>query len=292
MIGEGDIEDPERFEWDTLVPGTHFIVLMVTDGIHEISSDPIEIFVEDYVPPIWKTDQDEDNDGMPNWYEFNFHLGWQDSTNKDSIYNPATHSSRTKSELWELFKSEYSNQSVQVTEANDFDGDGHTDFEEYLAGTDPTDEDSYPIYSPPGETEETPLNLLLLLAIIISILLIIAIVVFLAINNMMIKNKLEEEAVKDAEDEQAVLEKAMLAGGAARLDALKAASEGRPVALPTPPPTDVALPSAPEGAETTQPMEATPMGQPEPVEPGPAPAPMEPAPAPQPIDAQGGSPPQ
>jgi type II secretory pathway pseudopilin PulG len=285
VIGEGVVEDFERFDWDALEPGTHSIVLMVSDGIHEISSNSIEIFIEDYVFPIWKTDQDQDNDGMPNWFEFNFHLGWEDSSNKDTIYNPATDSSKTKSELWELFKSEYSNQTVQVTAANDFDGDGHTDFEEYLADTDPTDESSYPVYAPPGETEDSPLNLLLLLAIIISILLIIAIIVFLAINNMAIKNKLEEEAVKDAENEQAMLEQAMLAGGAARLDALKAASEGRPVALPTAPPTDVALPEAPAGAETAQPMEATPMGQPQPVEP-------EPAPAPQPIDAQGGFPPQ
>ena len=65
------------------------------------------------------------------------------------------------------------------------------------------------------------------------------------------------------------------------------AAEGRPVALPTAPPTGSALPAAPMEAAPmgeAQPMEAAPM------EPTPVPAPYEPAP--QQVDTQGGFPPQ
>jgi type II secretory pathway pseudopilin PulG len=293
-IGEGSIEDLSRFEI-TLSPGEHHIKLMVSDGIHEIYSDEIKIMIEDYEDPEWNTNDDKDNDGMPNWFEFNFHLGWDDASNGDQLYNPASHGSTPKDELWEMFRSQYADKQVPVTSANDFDGDGHTDYEEYLANSDPTDEKDYPLYKMEGEEVDEDLNLLLLIAIIVSILLVVIVLVLLVVNNMAIKNKLEQEAVKDAEDEQAMLEQAMLAGGSARLDALKAASEGRPVALPTAPPMETALPAAPADA-APQPMEPAP-AEPAPV-PAPAPAPMEPTPAPapepapQPVNTQGGFPPQ
>ncbi|MGA1793019.1 MAG: FG-GAP-like repeat-containing protein [Thermoplasmatota archaeon] len=280
-IGEGTIEDFERFEF-SLGPGDHYITLVAMDGLHEVFSDPVMVRIEEYIFPEWQTAEDKDGDGMPNWYEFEFNLGWDDDSNKDGMYIPTNHGSKSREELWLLLKSDYANKTAQVSTANDFDNDGHTDFEEYLANTDPTDEKDFPLYKLAGTEEEAKLDLLLLIAIIISILLIIVVLALLMLNNMAIKNKIQEEAAKDAENEQALLEQAMLAGGAARLDALKAASEGRPVAL-APVQEGAALPAAPMEAEgmTAQPMQA-------PYEP----QPMEAAPAPQPIDMTGGNPPQ
>ncbi|MGA1819765.1 MAG: hypothetical protein ACMUHU_02025, partial [Thermoplasmatota archaeon] len=271
-IGEGTVEDFERFEF-SLGPGDHHITLVAMDGLHEVFSDPVMVHVEEYIFPEWQTADDKDGDGMPNWYEFEFNLGWDDDANKDGMYNPTSHGSRSREELWLLLKPDYANKTAQVSPANDFDNDGHTDFEEYLANTDPTDEKDFPLYKLAGSGAEDELDLLLLLAIIISILLIIVVLALLMLNNMAIKNKIQEEAAKDAENEQALLEQAMLAGGAARLEALKAASEGRPVAL-APVQEGAALPAAPMDAEgmTAQPMQA----------------PYEP----QPVDATGGYPPQ
>ncbi|MBN1390476.1 MAG: FG-GAP repeat protein [Candidatus Thermoplasmatota archaeon] len=281
VIGEGTIEDLERFEI-SLSPGEHNITLVAMDGIHEIMSDPIYIFVEEYIFPEWQTSGDKDNDGMPNWFEFEFNLGWNDASNKDAIYDPVIYGSKSKEELWDLLRDDYASNNVQIMASNDFDNDGHSDLEEYLANTDPTDEKEFPLYKLSGEKEEDKLDLLLIIAIIISVLIIIVVLVLLVLNNMAVKSKIEEEKGKDAESEQALLEQAMIGGGSARLEALKAASEGRPQALAPAFQGGEALPSAQMGEMAqAEPMEAAPM-QAQPME----------APAPQPLDNMGGMPPQ
>jgi len=281
-IGEGVIEDFERFDL-SLGPGDHLITLVAMDGLHEVSSDPVMVHVIEYIFPEWQTADDTDGDGMPNWYEFEFNLGWDDSSNEDGMYDPAMMGSKSREELWLLLKPDYANQTALVSSANDFDNDGHTDFEEYLANTDPTNEKDFPLYKLAGSEPGSELDLLLLLAIIISILLIVVVLALLLLNNMAIKNKIQQEAAKDAENEQALLEQAMLAGGAARLEALKAASEGRPVALAPAAQEGAALPAAPFEGE---PMNAQPVQAPY------EPQPMEATPAPQPITEMGGNPPQ
>jgi len=260
-LGEGIIEDLERFDLE-LGSGEHRITLMVTDGLHEVYSEDVWIVVDPRIDPIWLNEEDEDQDGMPNWFEYNFHLGWDDGSNKDPVYNPASHASMSRAQLLELFGEQYENDEVAATDANDFDGDGHTDFEEYLRSTDPANENDFPLYRPVGDDADEALNILLLVSIIIALLIFVLVVLFLAVNNMNIKKKLAEEAAKDAENEQTLGEKAMLSGGAQRLEALKMASQGRPMALASLDASQ-ALPSAPEGSPEqmpmAQPMEAAPM---------------------------------
>ncbi|MBN1540332.1 MAG: VCBS repeat-containing protein [Candidatus Thermoplasmatota archaeon] len=281
VIGEGTIEDFERFE-TYLSPGEHNITLVAMDGLHEAYSESISIHVKEYIFPEWLTAGDIDSDGLPNWFEFEFNLGWNDPSNKDNIYIASIHSSKSKGELWELLRSEYADKKAQVTTSNDFDNDGHTDFEEYLANTDPTNEKDFPIYSLKGDSAEEKTDLLLPIAIIISVLIVILVLIVLMLNNRSVKSKAEEESAKDAENEQVLLEQAMLAGGFARLEALKAASEGRPFELQPPQ----------EGEDLPGDTPAPEMGQAHPFEASPLlDQPME-APAPQPIENIGGQPPQ
>jgi hypothetical protein len=266
-LGEGVIDDLERFDLE-LGTGEHRIVLMVTDGLHEITSDEIWITVDPRIDPVWLTEEDEDLDGMPNWFEYNFHLGWDDGSNKDPVYNPATHGAMTRAQLLDLFGEQYENHEVAATDANDFDGDGHTDFEEYLRSTDPADENDFPLYTPIGDEAGSQMNVLLVIAIIIAIVIFLLVMLFLAINNMNIKKKLAEDSAKDAENEQALIEQAMVSGGAQRLEALKMASEGKPMALASLDASQ-ALPAAPAGPAEPMPMaqhmEAAPMPAAEPV---------------------------
>jgi cell division protein FtsL len=273
VIGEGAIEDFERFELD-LPAGDHMVTLVVMDELHEVHSEAIQVHVERFIFPDWRTAEDKDQDGMPNWYEFEYNLGWEDDTNKDGMFNPSLHASKSRADLWALLKPDYANKTAVVTPSNDFDNDGHTDFEEYLANTDPTNEKDFPLYKLAGNEEVATLDILLLIAIIISILLVIVVLIVLMLNNMAIKSKIEEETAKDAENEQVLLEQAMLAGGSARLEALRSASEGRPVAL-APAQAGTALPAAPMG------MGEMPQAQP-----------FDPAPSPQPMENMGGTPPQ
>ncbi|MFO8050576.1 MAG: FG-GAP-like repeat-containing protein [Thermoplasmatota archaeon] len=317
-LGDMGLEDLERFEM-SLVPGEHSIVLHVSDGIHEVSTDPINITVEDYIEPVWLYDIDSDGDGMPNWWEYNYKLGWDDSSNGDGTYS-SVFEGMSKEEIWEAIGEQYRSGEVSVTPSNDFDSDGHTDYEEYLMGTDPSDEDDFPIFVEQGKPREDSLDLFLMGLIIVSVILLVLVLLFLALNNVLIKKRVDDQRAKEAETDRQLTEQALSSGGLERLEALRSASEGKPVALPTPPPMGTALPSAPAEGEAqpmggaqqqgeAQPMgqpqpmggaqqqgEAQPMGQPQPMggaqqpgeaQPMPAPAPAsEPGQAPQPVQGQ------
>lgn len=279
-IGEGTIDDLENFEIG-LGPGLHSIVLTISDGIHEVMTGPVNITVEKYEEPIWLYDIDTDNDGMPNWWEYAYRLGWDTDANGDPTYSTGF-AGMTNSEIWGSIGSQYENGEVAITATNDFDSDGHSDYEEYLKGTDPTKEDEFPIYVAVGEEAEDTLDLFLLGLIIVAIVLLVVVLIFLGVNNVIIKKRIEDQKVKEAENEKVMMDQALSSGGLQRLEALRSASEGKPVALPGSQPMADALPSAPMGE--AQPMgEAEPMGEAQPMA---APAPAEPAPIPQQMEAQ------
>ncbi|MEA3558048.1 MAG: hypothetical protein U9R75_02230, partial [Candidatus Thermoplasmatota archaeon] len=283
-LGEGLFDDLSSFEMDLGV-GEHSIVLMVFDGLHNVYSDAIIVMVEEYIEPIWLYDIDSDNDGMPNWWEYTYFKPlWNDSKNGDNAYSSSLEG-KTKTEIWAIVGERYEDGEIPVSADNDFDSDGHSDYEEYLKGTDPTREDEFPIFVAEGTPEEEALDLFLLGLIIVSIILLVVVLLFLAANNMNIKKKVEDQKIKDAENEKQQVDQAMASGGLQRLEALRSASEGSPVALPSPQDMATALPSGPaEGvpmeAQTAQPMgDAQPMQatavDPEQAVPAPVPQPME-----------------
>ncbi|MFW3147027.1 MAG: hypothetical protein ACMUIE_09475, partial [Thermoplasmatota archaeon] len=265
VIGEGTILDFEKFEFSDLAPGMHTIQLTASDGLHEVLGPMVEVFVEDYIEPIWLYEIDTDGDGMPNYWEYNYHLDWESSANGDSWYSAASHGQKSKDELWKENKELYEGGQVQVSTQNDFDGDGHSDFEEYLVGTDPTREDQFPIYvkdDVKGAEDETDIFLIGL--IIAAVVMLVFVLIFLVVNNVITKAKVEEEAAKAPEIEQALMNEALSAGGLERLAALKSASEGKPVALAPAQEMSSALPAAPMDAapvegRAPQPMAAQPM---------------------------------
>ncbi len=96
-----DAIDPFKFDV-ILDPGTHLITFSVSDGLHEIVIEPVTVTVTAIEEKEWLTDEDADEDGMPNNYEYLYHLGWDDA----------------------------SNGGLDLSENNDFDGDGYSDQEE------------------------------------------------------------------------------------------------------------------------------------------------------------------
>lgn len=271
ILGEG-IEALDRFQQE-LPPGEHSLVLTVSDGVHEVSSDPVLFTVRERIVPVWLSMDDTDQDGMPNYWEFTYHLGWDDDSNKDNLYNPSSMEGKSREVLYRELYDAFANQTNAVTTENDADGDGHTDFEEYLAGSDPTDALDFPVYKPVGENvkEEKSLFVPLLLAIVL--LVIVILIVIIVVNSGAIKRDLENARVKEAEEEKALLENVLSSGGRDRLDRLLAAAQGKGEVLPAMgAPMAAALPSAeaapaqptegqPGAAQpmTAQPMDAQPM---------------------------------
>jgi hypothetical protein len=113
-----------------LSPGEHIILVTVEDGVHvvkEIYTFEVRASILD--DPRFK---DSDNDGMNDSYEKSFGL------------NPLADDS-----------------------ANDLDGDGHSNLDEYYAGTDPTGKNSYP----GSEIEEEEFPVIPLILVLLSIIL-------------------------------------------------------------------------------------------------------------------------
>lgn len=232
MLGEG-APDPARFDM-VLEPGSHAITLRVSDGIHTVEVGPVNVEVIARIVPIWLSDEDTDGDGMPNIFEYIYNLGWDDPTNGDSTYTDSM-KGKSKEEIWSMVKDDYVSRRVQVTEANDFDGDGFTDFEEYLHGTNPTDPLDFPRYVGEGREAEDRIDILLVVLIVLAIVVMILLIVILTANSMAMKKKVEEEGAKAAQEEELRVQQLLESGGNMKLQALKAASEGKAApALPAP----------------------------------------------------------
>ncbi len=196
-----DAVDPLKFDV-ILEPGTHLITLTVSDGLHEIMTEPIKVTVTAIEDRDWLSDEDSDGDGMPNNYEYLYHLGWDDASNGGLVLN----------------------------ENNDFDGDKHTDLEEYNEGTNPTDTTDFPRYDIEGSDPEEPNMTLYIILIVLACLVLLTMIVLIMFNSIAIKKRLEGQEIKDAEIEKQDIERALSSGGREKLEALKAVSEGRRVA--------------------------------------------------------------
>ena len=245
-----DAEDSLRFE-QTLPPGDHSVVLTITDGLHEVKSEMINISVIPREDPIWMDPTlDSDDDGMDNLWEYTYHLPWDSDKNAGE----------------------------EISDSNDFDGDGYSDLIEYREGTNPTDFLDFPVEKYSGEEEEDSKILgifdtvWLFLAVLIPILILLAAIITLFGFMMQTKSSIKEAEEKEAKEQEDLTKRSLESGGRDRLEALKAASEGKGMPnLPMGEPgmEGSALPPAqqPEG----QPMEAAPM---EPTQGGAQPAPM------------------
>ena len=277
-----DADDGSRFS-EKLLPGDHSLVLTVSDGIHDVDSDPVIFTVLERIIPIWLSDDDEDSDGMPNYWEYNYFLGWDDASNKDNLYN-TNMAGMSRSELYDDLRDKFAGDASAATAANDADGDGHTDFEEYLAGSDPTEALEFPVYKMAGEEADEEQGFLIPVLIAVCLVVIIVMIVVVVVNNGSIKRDLESARVKDAEEEKHLMENALSSGGKERLDNLLAAAKGEATALPqASPQTAQALPSAEQVGEP-QPMEAQQMSaQPMDAQP------MQAAPMDQPNQPEGGN---
>jgi hypothetical protein len=274
VLGEG-LGDLSRFS-EVLPPGEHSLVLTISDGVHELVSDPITFVVLERVIPIWLSSDDMDGDGMPNYWEYTYYLGWDDASNKDTLYNSNSMSGKSRTDLYAELSSVFASDASSATEANDADGDGHTDFEEYLAGTSPVDTLRFPVYKLEGEKADDEQGILLPVLIAVCLAVIVVMIVVVVVNNGSIKRDLESSRVKDAEEERQLMENALASGGRERLDNLLASARGDVSALPSASVQDMssALPSAdpsvqpmeaqPMAAQPmdAQPMQAAPMGQP------------------------------
>jgi hypothetical protein len=274
VLGSGML-DLSRFS-EVLPPGEHSLVLTISDGVHDVVSDPITFVVVERVIPIWLSSDDIDGDGMPNYWEYTYYLGWDDASNKDTLYNSNSMSGKSRTELYAELSSVFATDASAATADNDADGDGHTDFEEYLAGTSPIDTLRFPVYKPEGEKADEQQGILLPVLIAVCLAVIVVMIVVVVVNNGSIKRDLEASRVKDAEDEKQLMENALASGGRARLDNLLASAKGEASALPSASVHDMstALPSAEPSAQPmeaqpmeaqpmdAQPMQAAPMGQP------------------------------
>ena len=271
-LSDENITDYSNFEF-LLGPGDHSIVLVVSDGIHEVRSAPIEIKVLPYIDPIWLTSADTDGDGMPNYWEYMYHLGWNNDLNRDSLYDPTAHAGKTPKDLYNILYDDYKNGLAEVTPDNDADGDKHTDLEEYLAGTDPTDAMAYPLYSQEGENPDEVQDIFLIVLIIAAIIILAFIMLLLFVNSSRNRMKLRQGAARDAEEEKVLAQNMLASGGNERLAALKSASEGKPMALSPVAVPQQALPST-QGApaEPVQPMPVA--AQPTDLQAAPAPVPV------------------
>jgi biopolymer transport protein ExbD len=273
-IGVGKA-DPSRFQ-QKLSPGEHSLTLTVSDGVHEIVSEPIEFTVLERIIPVWLSSEDADDDGMPNYWEYTYFLGWDNPANKDNLFNPSTMSGKTRSALYEELTDQFAGEASAATQSNDADRDGHTDFEEYLAGTDPTDALQFPVYKMAGEEASEEQAVLIPILVAVCLVVIIVMIVVVAVTNASIKRDLEAARVKDAEEEKQLMENALSSGGKERLDNLLAAAKGEATALPSASPQMAqALPMAEPQAQPmdaqpmaaqpmdAQPMQAAPLGQPD-----------------------------
>jgi len=256
-IGAGQV-DKRHFE-EELGPGAHEITLKVTDGLNEVLSSPVVIVVEERIVPVWLSLEDTDSDGMPNYWEYAYHLSWDSSLNGDGMYDPTQHSGVPREQLYRLLKPRYANGTATLTSSNDNDGDGHTDFEEYLGGYDPTNALDFPVYRPVGNERSAAQDIFLIGLVIACVFVLVVVLVLILLNAGMVRSKLRDDEVREAQQESRMMEDRMLAGGRDRLAALRSASEGRPVALPGTVPGSAALPAAPAGAVPVQPEAAMPM---------------------------------
>jgi hypothetical protein len=257
VLGKGQT-DLRHFE-EALGPGEHVITLSVSDGLNEVESSPVVILVEARIVPVWLSQEDGDGDGMPNYWEYAYHLPWDDASNADGMYEVGTHGGLPREQLYRLLLPRYANRTVDVTTGNDNDGDGYTDFEEYLGGYDPTNALDFPVYRAAGRERDEAEDLFLVGLIIAFVFVLAVVLVLVLLNAGLVRSKLREDEVREAQQEMKMSEDRMLAGGRDRLAALKSASEGRPVALPGAMPGSAALPAAPGAGENLAPAEAMPM---------------------------------
>jgi hypothetical protein len=206
---------------------------------------------------------------MPNFWEYTYYLGWDDSSNKDNLYNPSTMVGKSRSVLYEELSSKFASSASSATVENDADGDGHTDFEEYLAGTNPTDALKFPVYKMAGDESEEEEGILLPVLIAVCLAVIVVMIVVVVVNNGAIQRDLESSRVREADEERHLTEAALSSGGRERLDNLLASARGEASALPAASSQSMssALPSGePSEAQpidaqpmTAQPMDAQPM---------------------------------
>jgi type II secretory pathway pseudopilin PulG len=253
---ESGSDDPARFDL-ALAVGEHTIKLKVSDGIHTVETDPVTVIVKEIIVQEWLSPvEDKDGDGLSNLYEFIYHLGWNDDGNKDTAYEPG-YWGKDRAQIKDLI-----GESVATTE-NDFDGDGYTDYKEWLYDTNPTDVNDFPKFASKGSPGPEAVDTLLIVLIVIAIVVIVAVIVVLALNSMAIRRKLSEEAAQAAQEEQVQVQRLLEGGGNQKLAALKAASEGKAVlSLPSPLTAQSALPMGEPVAAATmvQPVAAAPAG--------------------------------
>jgi type II secretory pathway pseudopilin PulG len=246
-----DAEDHFRFE-EVLEPGEHSIVLTISDGLHQVESEMINITVIPKQDPIWMDPSlDTDNDGMDNLWEYTYHLPWDSDENGQE----------------------------SVTDTNDFDGDGYSDLVEYREGTNPTDVLDFPVESYAGDEKEDSQILgifdtvWIFLAVLIPIIVLIVAILTLLGFMMQAKSAIKQSEEKEAQEQEALVQNALQSGGRDRLEALKAASEGKGMpSLPMGGPAAQAEGSAlPPAQQQEQPAQATPVSQ----EQAPQPAPVQ-----------------
>ena len=190
ILGE-DSDDVLRFE-EVLEPGAHSIVLTLTDGLHEVTSEPINVTVIPRVDPIWMDpEMDSDDDGMDNLWEYTYHLPWNSSDNGQE----------------------------SLTDTNDFDGDGFSDLVEYQEGTNPTDVIDFPVEKYSGEEEEDT-NILgifdtiwIFLAVLIPIIILLVAILALLGFSLQAKSSIKNAESKEAEEQEALVQKALESGG-------------------------------------------------------------------------------
>ncbi|MCK5773908.1 MAG: FG-GAP repeat protein, partial [Thermoplasmata archaeon] len=246
-----DAIDPFKFDV-ILLPGTHLITLSISDGLHEITTEPVEVTVTAIEEAIWLySTLDTDGDGMVNSYEYLYHLGWNDD----------------------------SNGGLDLNENNDFDGDGHTDLEEYNWGSNPTDTTDFPLPDVSNIGPDDPNMTLYIVLIVLACLVFLILIAMIMFNSVAIKKKLADQEVKDADVEKQDIENALSSGGREKLLALKAVSEGRRVAsLPSAAAAVSAYQSLPTAEGAVDQVDQGAVPTPEPIQPAPMQA-AEPAPA-------------
>lgn len=256
IIGEeATMED--RIE-EILTPGEHSITLTVSDGLHEVVSDPVVININEVIVPIWYSSEDTDGDGMPNYWEYTYYLGWDDDSNKDTLYDQSM-AGLDRKDLFDELRSQFANDTSAVSSSNDADGDGHTDFEEYLYGSDPTDALKFPVYMKVGEEVGEESDLLIPILLSISIIVIVILIILLVVFNGYLKSKVEASKIKEAEEESQLAENSLSSGGKERLEQLLASARGEGVPAMPGMTNAAALPAAEPGMGEAQPMEAQPM---------------------------------
>jgi len=150
----------DRYAWVPRVSSDEYLLKIVTTDGNSIVSKMTDIFTVtgdedsdgDSLPDEWEVTyfddlsqdgtDDYDGDGLSDAEEYNNETDPTKPDNETDPTKPDTDGDGT-SDAWEI---DYGlNPLVNTDASEDSDGDGHTNLDEYIAGTDPTDPESYPV---------------------------------------------------------------------------------------------------------------------------------------------------